>query len=177
MGSDSSESEPVVFEKLHDDVRRPSRATRESAGFDLRAYLEGRRVRTVRERSDRVREVEPAESGEGRVQLELGPGDRALVPTGLKARLPSGHEAQIRIRSSLALERGLLLPNAPGTIDADYPEEWLVLIQNASRREQVVRHGERIAQAVLQRYEAPEWVEGRVGRTTDRDGGFGSTGR
>jgi dUTP pyrophosphatase len=71
---------------------------------------------------------------------------------------------------------GKARPNAPGTIDADYPDEWFVLVQNASDRDQTVRHGERIAQAVLQRYETPEWVEGEVGRSTDREGGFGSTG-
>lgn len=172
----SSDPEKVVFEKLHADVRAPSRATRESAGYDLRAYLEGRRIRVYRAQSDRTREEEATGTGEGRLRLALAPGDRALVPTGLRARLPSGYEAQIRIRSSLALERGLLLPNAPGTIDADYPDEWFVLLQNASPREQVVRHGERVAQAVLKRYETLEWVEGRVGRTTGREGGFGSTG-
>lgn len=173
MGSDA---EKVIFEKLHADVQAPSRATRESAGYDLRAYLEGRRVRVCRPRSDRSPREEAPRTGEGRARLELAPGDRALVPTGLRARLPSGFEAQIRIRSSLALERGLLLPNAPGTIDADYPDEWLVLLQNASPRRQAVSHGERIAQAVLKRYETLEWIEGRVGRTTEREGGFGSTG-
>lgn len=171
------EPEAVVFEKLHVDVEVPSRATRESAGYDLRAYLSGRRVRVYRSSEDRMAEEEPVEGEDGRPRLALAPSDRALVPTGIKASLPSGYEAQVRIRSSLALERGLILPNAPGTIDADYPDEWLVLVQNASAREQEVRHGERIAQAVLQRYETPEWVEGTVGRSTARDGGFGSTGR
>ena len=171
----SSDADAVVFEKLHEDVEAPSRATRESAGYDLRAYLSGRRVRVYRSRRDRTREEEPGER-EGRARLALEPDDRALVPTGLRARLPSGYEAQIRIRSSLALERGLILPNAPGTIDADYPDEWFVLVQNASSHSQQIVHGERVAQAVLKRYETLEWVEGRVGRSTDREGGFGSTG-
>lgn len=173
MSTDADDA--VVFEKLHEDVEAPSRATRESAGYDLRAYLSGRSVRVYRSGDDRMGE-EPPEGGDSRARLVLGPDDRALVPTGLKARLPSGYEAQIRIRSSLALERGLILPNAPGTIDADYPEEWFVLIQNASPHRQEIVHGERVAQAVLQRYETPEWVEGRVQASTGREGGFGSTG-
>lgn len=171
----STDADAVVFEKLHEDVEPPTRATRESAGYDLRAYLSGRSVRVYRSGDDRMGE-EPPEAGNSRARLVLGPDDRALVPTGLKARLPSGFEAQIRIRSSLALERGLILPNAPGTIDADYPDEWFVLVQNASPHRQEIVHGERVAQAVLQRYETPEWVEGRVRASTGREGGFGSTG-
>lgn len=170
------ETRPVVFEKLHEDVRRPTRATRGSAGYDLRAYLDGRRVTVYRAEPNETREESPGDDG-GEPRLVLGPSDRALVPTGLKARLPSGYEAQVRVRSSLALERGLMLPNAPGTIDADYAEEWLVLLQNSSPHPRGVAHGERIAQAVLQRYESLEWVEGEVGQSTDRGGGFGSTGR
>ena len=87
---------PIVFEALHPDVRMPERQTTEAAGYDLRAYLRGRRV-TVR-RADRAEpgEVDTDDS------LELQPGDVALVPTGFRARLPSGYEAQIRLRSSLA---------------------------------------------------------------------------
>ncbi len=172
----SSDADAVVFEKLHDDVEAPARATRDSAGYDLRAYLSGRRIRIYRSRPDRMGEEAP-EKGSGRARIALEPDDRALVPTGLRARLPSGYEAQIRIRSSLALERGLILPNAPGTIDADYPDEWFVLIQNASPHRQEIQHGERVAQAVLQRYETLDWVEGRVGVSTDREGGLGSTGK
>ena len=171
----TDDSEAVVFEKLHEDVEPPSRATRESAGYDLRAYLSGRSVQVYRSRRDTMVEVSPGEEDE-EARLVLAPDDRALVPTGIKARLPSGYEAQIRIRSSLALERGLVLPNAPGTIDADYPDEWFVLVQNASAHAQEIVHGERVAQAVLQRYETLEWVEGRVGVSTGREGGFGSTG-
>lgn len=167
----------VVYEKLHEDVEPPTRATGESAGYDLRAYLSGRRVSVYRAAEDEKREEPPDGDGPEEARLVLEPADRALVPTGLKASMPSGFEAQIRIRSSLALERGLLLPNAPGTIDADYPEEWFVLLQNSSPHPRQVRHGERIAQAVLQRYETADWVEGEVGRRTGREGGFGSTGR
>lgn len=182
-------ADAVVFEPLAPDVRPPERATRHSAGYDLRAWLVGGPVQVYRSREGRVVEVSPGGGGDGGGSvppdaddgdpgpaLWLEPGDRALVPTGFKARLPAGVEAQIRIRSSLAFRRGLVVPNAPGTIDADYPDPWFVLIQNASDRPQRIAHGERIAQAVLSRYEALPWREGAVEPTTDRAGGLGSTG-
>lgn len=165
----------VVFEPLHADVRAPRRATEESAGYDLHAYLDGRHVRVFRSNEGEVVTERPEEGTSG-PRLRLASGDRALVPTGFRARLPEGYEAQIRMRSSLAWRRGLILPNAPGTIDADYPDEWFVLVMNASRSDQLVRHGERIAQVVLSRYETLSWSEGSVEVTTDREGGLGSTG-
>ncbi|MFQ5689827.1 MAG: dUTP diphosphatase [Gemmatimonadota bacterium] len=194
-------SSAVVFEKLHEDVRVPERSTARSAGYDVRAYLKARTVRVYSFASEdpvdvSVR-VEPASGGDDRAgrpdpdgsrraegtpaprgpRLVLQPGDRALVPTGFKARLPEGYEAQLRVRSSLAYRKGLIVPNAPGTVDADYPDEWFVLIQNASGRPQAIRHGERIAQIVLNRYEVLRWEPGQVRITTDRVGGLGSTGR
>ena len=161
---------PVVFEALHDDVEIPQRQTAEAAGYDLRAYLRDRAVKVRRADSVEVTEVQCNGT------LSLAPGDVALVPTGFRARLPSGYEAQIRLRSSLAFRRGLILPNAPGTIDADYPDEWLVMAKNDSNLTVTIDHGERIAQAVIMPFSAPEWTAGTVGRSTDRTGGLGSTG-
>lgn len=160
----------IVFEPLHADVTPPVRATKESAGYDLCAYLRGRVVKVYREGA--MTERSPDSSG----VLTLEPGDVALVPLGFRARLPDGFEAQIRIRSSAALKKGLSLPNAPGTIDADYPDEWLVMVRNSGPRASRIEHGERIAQAVLARYEVAEWRAGRVSQSTDRAGGLGSTG-
>ncbi|MCG8467050.1 MAG: dUTP diphosphatase, partial [Gemmatimonadetes bacterium] len=109
--------------------------------------------------------------------VTLQPGDRALIPTGFRARLPVGYEAQIRMRSSLAWKRGLIVPNAPGTVDADYPDEWFVLVLNAGTAPVRIDHGERIAQIVLNRYQVAEWTPGEVGVSTDRVGGLGSTGK
>jgi dUTP pyrophosphatase len=161
---------PIVFEALHDDVAIPQRQTAEAAGHDLRAYLSGQLVQVLRADSGEHGEVEADGS------LELHPGDVALVPTGFRARLPTGFEAQIRLRSSLAFQKGLILPNAPGTIDADYPDEWLVMVKNDSIRTVVLEHGERIAQAIIMPFCAPRWVAGPVTRSTDRTGGLGSTG-
>ena len=160
----------VTFEALHEGVVAPARATREAAGYDLRAFLRGRTVRAYRNGS----QLEIATGAESALVLE--PGDVALVPLGFRARLPDGYEAQIRIRSSIALKKGLTLPNAPGTIDADYPDEWLVMVRNSGTQRARIEHGERIAQVVLARYAALEWRAGSVKRSTDRSGGLGSTG-
>ena len=172
-----SDSARVIFERLNPDARRPTRATRQSAGYDLRACLTGGSVRIHRAARGEIVPEAPRAGDDGRLRITLEPGDRALVPTGFRARLPDGYEAQIRMRSSLAWKRGLTLPNAPGTVDADYPDEWFVLVLNAARQPLTIEHGERIAQAVLHRYEVADWEEGAVAISTDRAGGLGSTGR
>jgi dUTP pyrophosphatase len=161
----------VVVEPLFADARLPVRATRASAGLDLHAYLAGRTVRRCR--AGEAPRDEAVRDG----ALTLEPGERALVPLGFRARLPDGTEAQLRIRSSAAFVKGLTMPNAPGTIDADYPDEWMVMIRNDAGAPVRVEHGERIAQAVLATFAVPAWEAGTVSRSTDRAGGVGSTGR
>ncbi len=161
----------ITFEPLHADVVPPTRQTDESAGYDVRAYLNDRLVSVMCGASGEIAERR-VDGG----RLELAPGDVALVPTGFKARVPPGYEAQVRIRSSMAFKRGLILPNAPGTIDADYPDEWLIMVKNTSAQPVAIEHAERIAQVVLNRVEVLPWVEGKVDVSTDRTGGFGSTG-
>jgi dUTP pyrophosphatase len=166
-----SESAPVItYESLHPDVPIPARATRQAAGYDVCAYLIGRNVRV----SDGLKVRERASDEAHRLHLE--PGEIALVPLGFKARLPDGYEAQVRIRSSIAFKKGLIIPNGPGTIDADYPDEWMVMLKNDSARGVVIDHGERIAQVIIARYAVVEWCVGSVGMSTDRVGGIGSTG-
>jgi dUTP pyrophosphatase len=170
----ASEASVVVVELLHEDARLPVRATPGSAGYDVCAYLHGRTV----DCSDGTRQwsIEAAlESGEWR--LELAAGAMALVPLGFKARLPADYEAQVRPRSGAAFKKGLAIPNAPGTVDADFPDEWRVIVRNTTAAPLVITHGERIAQVVLHRYEVLPFVRGTVGRTTERAGGFGSTGQ
>jgi len=165
---------PILFDPLHPDVAPPARATAHSAGYDLAAYLTGRSVRVFLDGAVTER---PVELRDGRAALVLRPGERALVPLGFRAKLPEGVEAQIRPRSGTSLKTDLVIANAPGTIDADYPDEWCVLVRNGGTRDLVITHSERIAQMVLARYEVLEFTAGEVGRTTDRAGGFGSTGR
>lgn len=169
--------EHIVFQPLGPGVETPSRATTQSAGYDVHAYLTRGTVRVWAGAAEAPTDSEPTVSDSGEFMLELQPGDRALIPTGFRARLPEGYEGQIRIRSSMAWKRGLIVPNSPGTVDADYPDEWFVLVQNASTLPQTIAHGERIAQVVLNRVEQADWVDGLVSISTERDGGLGSTGR
>ena len=132
----------------------PAYETAGSAGMDLRAA---------------VPEDQP---------MTLEPGQRALVPTGLKIAVPLGYEAQVRARSGLALKHGIICPNAPGTIDSDYRGECGVILANIGAQAFVIRRGERIAQLVIARHERADWVEVETLDETARGaGGFGSTGR
>lgn len=164
----------AVIERLHDDVILPAPATPGSAGYDLRAYLKGRTIR----HSDGITQAERAAVEEqGAWGVTLAPGEMALIPLGFRTRLPGGIEAQIRPRSGQAFKHALTIPNAPGTVDADYAEEWMVIVRNDAPAARRIEHGERIAQAVFARYVAPELREGMVQRSTERAGGFGSTGK
>lgn len=132
------------------DVPLPSRATAQAAGYD-------------------VRSAEP--------DLDLHPGEIRAVSTGLIMELPPGMECQVRPRSGLAARYGITLPNSPGTIDPDYRGELKVLLQNGGGESVSIRRGERIAQLVFARFEAPDVLEVDSISQTDRgQGGFGSTG-
>ena len=164
----------ILFERLHDDTVIPTRATEGSAGYDLRAYLRDRSVRC----SDGTRTWEIACEPVGTsARFSIPAGAMALVPLGFKARLPEGYEAQIRPRSGTTFKKGLQIPNSPGTIDCDFPDEWMVLVRNPLAVPVLIEHGERIAQMVLHRFATLEFETGTVGLTTSRAGGFGSTGR
>lgn len=109
--------------------------------------------------------------------ITLPPGGRALVPTGLAVALPPGHELQIRARSGLALREGLIVANAPGTVDEDYRGEIGVILLNAGDRPVTITRGMRIAQAVLAPVVRGIWQEVEALPATRRgQGGFGSTG-
>lgn len=163
----------IIIQRLHDDAILPKRATAGSAGLDLCAYLRGRSVKT----SDGVSQSDrPAVEEGGAWGLLLAPSTMALVPLGFRTRLPAGMEAQIRPRSGQAFKNALSVPNAPGTIDSDYAEEWMVIVRNDSSVPKRIIHGDRIAQVVFARYSVVTLAEGDVARTTERAGGFGSTG-
>ncbi len=167
----------IIFEPLHAGVEPPSRATAQSAGHDLALCLTGGLVRVYVEGAVQVRPVTAAHGDSGVPSITLQPGEKALLPLGFRARLPVGYEAQVRPRSGTSLKTDLVIVNAPGTIDADYPDEWCVPVKNGGARPLTVQHGERIAQMVLSRYEVLEFSPGGVAQTTERVGGFGSTGR
>ena len=111
--------------------------------------------------------------------LELAPGGRGLVPTGVAAAIPRGYGGFIQPRSGLALRHGVTVLNTPGLIDADYRGELKVLLVNLDPAESfLVTRGERIAQLVVQPVEHVRFVETDELDDTDRgEGGFGHTGR
>jgi dUTP pyrophosphatase len=110
--------------------------------------------------------------------LVLAPGKHALVPTALAIALPDGFEAQVRPRSGLAAKHGVTVLNSPGTIDADYRGEILVILINHGAEPFAIRRGERIAQMVIAPLVQAELVPTVTLSSTDRgSGGFGSTGR
>ncbi len=114
----------------------------------------------------------------GPKDIVLGPGERTLVPTGLRMAIPQGYEAQIRPRSGLALKHGITVPNSPGTIDSDYRGPLGVILMNAGQEPFTISHGDRVAQMIVApviqaMFELGETLDD----TTRGDGGFGSTGQ
>ena len=109
--------------------------------------------------------------------VTLAPGARHAVATGFALAIPSGYEIQVRPRSGLALKHGIGLPNAPGTIDADYRGELKIIVINYGREEFAIARGDRIAQLVLAPVTMARWEEADALDDTERgSGGFGSTG-
>ena len=133
------------------DLPLPAYATPGSAGLDLLAAVDS--------------------------EIELKPGARAAVPSGIAIALPTGYEAQIRPRSGVALNHGITLLNTPGTIDSDYRGEIKVIVINLGEAQFRIARGMKIAQMVIARHEHIEFEEvGRLDETQRAAGGFGSTG-
>lgn len=110
--------------------------------------------------------------------IEIKPGGRCLIPTGLFVAIPQGYELQCRMRSGLALKMGLTLTNGIGTIDADYRGEIGIILTNTSNTPVRINDGERLMQLVLAKHEVAEWEEVEVLPEADRgEGGFGHTGK
>lgn len=144
---------PVAITRLAHgkDLPLPAPATEHAAGMDLCAAV-----------ADAV---------------VLEPGERTLIPTGFAIALPPGFEAQVRPRSGLALKHGITLPNAPGTIDADYRGEVGVILANRGTEDFTVTRGMRIAQMVVAAVSSVRWREvDDLAPSSRGDSGFGSTG-
>ena len=138
-----------VINKGHQQL--PAYATSQSAGMDLRANIDA--------------------------PIVLQPMERRLIPTGLHIALPVGFEAQVRPRSGLALKHGITVLNTPGTIDADYRGELMVLLVNFSDSDFIINDGERIAQMVIARHEQGIFEVVETLDDTERGtGGYGHTG-
>jgi len=110
--------------------------------------------------------------------LVLKPGQRELIPTGLRIELPEGFEAQIRPRSGLAVKQGITIVNAPGTIDSDYRGEIKVLLINLGHSDYTIKRGDRIAQMVICPVVTVNFIiQESINETLRGRGGFGSTGK
>jgi dUTP pyrophosphatase len=109
--------------------------------------------------------------------IEIAPGGRALIPSGVAIALPAGHEAQVRPRSGLAMRHGITVLNTPGTIDADYRGEIQIILVNLGSERFVISRGMRIAQLVIAPISHVKLVESTSLDSTERSAaGFGSTG-
>lgn len=133
----------------------PSYETKGAAGADVRASL-----------------------GAGE-SLLIKPGERVLVPTGLSMEIPFGYEVQVRPRSGLSFKTGLMVLNSPGTVDSDYRGEVKIILGNLSNKDEVINHGDRVAQLVLAPVVQAHYLvsEDELSKTDRGAGGFGSTGK
>lgn len=133
------------------DLSLPSYATPQSAGMDLLSAEDG--------------------------NVNLAPGERAMIATGLAMQLPAGFEAQVRPRSGLAAKQGVTVLNTPGTIDADYRGEVKVILINLGDKPVTLSRGDRIAQMIIAPVTQGDWREVDTLEESERGaGGFGSTG-
>jgi dUTP pyrophosphatase len=152
MQNAAAEKVTLKFKKLaHFKGELPSYQTEGSSGMDVRACI--------------------------KEEVNLAPGERVLIPTGLSVEIPLGLEIQVRPRSGLAIKKGLTLVNTPGTIDADYRGEIKIILINLGKESFVIQDQERIAQLVVCPIVQPHIeVSEDLSITARGAGGFGSTG-
>ncbi|MBJ00671.1 MAG: dUTP diphosphatase [Halobacteriovoraceae bacterium] len=132
----------------------PQYETAQAAGADVRACL-----------------------GKGE-SMVIAPGQRVLVPTGMAFEIEPGFEVQVRPRSGLSLKTSLMVVNSPGTIDADYRGEVKVIMGNMGEKDEIINHGDRVAQLVIAPvYQAKFETVETLNETARGAGGFGSTGK
>lgn len=129
------------------DIPLPSYITPHSSGMDLRSA----------------------------VDCLLRKGEIRVIPCGIRIAIPPGYEGQVRARSGLAM-KGIIVPNAPGTIDADYRGEVKVILANIGEEDFPIKRGDRIAQLVIAPVVRAEWEEGSLDETERGEGGFGHSG-
>lgn len=176
MATKTTKNETTLkFYKLHPNAKDPLYATEGSACFDIHACFDG--VEKYQIRQDTLNRVieKPFKNG----VLQINNMERVMIPTGLIFDIPTGHSVRLYPRSSLALKQGLTLANNVGIIDSDYVEPVYMMVCNISGYQQFVFDGNRICQAELVNelsYMIME-TDVRPEQKTDRDGGFGSTGK
>lgn len=149
----------VKITKVYGDSIIPRYQTEGAAGFDLHAYIPDYDAGLAQRRS-----------------IQILPGDRKLIGTGIRVQIPEGYEIQLRPRSGLALKRGITLTNSPGTIDFGFTGEIGVILENRGEGSFIIRNGDRICQGVLQAVPIAEFIEVDALDESERgERGFGST--
>jgi dUTP pyrophosphatase len=163
--------------KTNDCAEIPEFATEGSACFDLKAcFTPETKVKTFNPWNKEV-EV-PVKNYNGKLGIQAHPGYRVMIPTGLIFDIDSGYVIKVYSRSGTALKKGLMLVNGVGVVDSDFIHETHVLLYNTSDGPITIAHGDRIAQAMLEKteYYHFEEISEAPSQKTSRDGGFGSTG-
>ena len=170
-------SNDLRYYKLYSEVKDPIRATEGSSCFDLYSFLQ--EDKPVKVYLNNFEEVEKKDRIVQNGRVQVNPNERVLIPTGLIFNIPKGYSVRLYPRSSLALKQGLTLANNVGIIDWDYVEPVFAMIMNISGFTSYVNNNERVCQGELFKdqpcvlkevYERPE-------TKTEREGGFGSTGK
>ena len=176
-GNKMSEKIEVKIERMYPDVVVPMYKHPDDSGMDVRAYF-----------SDEWMKKNSFEKEANDLKIEdraftLDEGGRVIIATGIRVAIPSGYEIQVRPRSGMAIKQGLTVLNTPGTVDAGYRGELGIIVYNTNvvnmwkSGKVTIKHGDRIAQIVLQRVPQIEWVEvDSVDNSQRGEGGFGSTG-
>lgn len=141
----------VKFTRIQEAAVLPARQSEHAAGYDVYACLAA--------------------------DLTIARGKITPVPTGLSVEIPPGYHISIRARSGMAVKHGLTPINTPGTIDADYRGEIFVPLINLGGDDYTIKHGDRIAQLLLEKTYTIDWVEGELSATERGEGKFGSTGK
>lgn len=141
----------VKFRRIQQEAALPARQSEHAAGYDVHACLAS--------------------------DLTIARGKITPVPTGLSVEIPPGYHISIRARSGMAVKHGLTPINTPGTIDADYRGEIFVPLINLGAADYTIKHGDRIAQLLLEKTYTIEWQEAELSETARGEGKFGSTGK
>jgi dUTP pyrophosphatase len=143
-----------LLDNFDKELPLPKYETAQAAGADLRASLGADESMIIK------------------------PGQRVLVPTGMAFEIQAGFEVQVRPRSGLSLKTGLMVVNSPGTIDADYRGEVKIIMGNLGDKDEVINHGDRVAQMVLMPVPQAQFeIVEELSDTQRGSGGFGSTGK
>lgn len=164
---------PIKVFRMYDDAALPTRATEQSACYDIQACIvDGMRIDTYGSYNEYL--SRPVSGN----RFDVYPGERALIPTGLVFDIPSGYSLRIHPRSGLSLKKGITLANSEGVVDSDYTHQTFVSMINNSDVTFTLEHGDRIAQVELMPVLHVQFEETNqtVMPKTDRAGGFGSTG-